>query len=228
MPARGQRTSVMTETPFPNRPDRALLFAALPAAARPPMQALFALDARLAGIVRATREPIVGQMRLTWWHDALTKLDSAPAPAEPLLRDVQHQLLPAGVTGARLAGMIDGWEELIVSDPLAADTLLRHAEARGAGLFAAAGVVLGADSPLLAPAGRGWALADLAGHLSAPAAAALAADSAHSEFTQAFSAAWPARLRPIGMLSLIARLDASNGTPLAKTLKVGRFRLTGR
>jgi phytoene synthase len=191
MPARGQRTPVMTETPFPNSPDRALLFAALPAAARPPMQALFALDARLAGIVRATREPIVGQMRLTWWHDALTKLDSAPAPAEPLLRDVQHQLLPAGVTGVRLAGMIDGWEELIVSDPLAADTLLRHAEARGAGLFAAA-------------------------------------DSAHSEFTQAFSAAWPARLRPIGMLSLIARLDASNGTPLAKALKVGRFRLTGR
>jgi phytoene synthase len=204
----------------------ALLVAAAPA--RAPIQALFALDSRLAGIVRATREPMVGQMRLTWWHEALTKLDGAPAPAEPLLRDVQHHLLPAGVSGARLAGMIDGWEELIVADALGAETLDRHAGARGAGLFAAAGMVLGGDSPLLAPAGRGWALADLAAHLSAPAAAGLAADAAQRELSQAFSVPWPAKLRPIGVLSLIARLDATPGSALAKALKVGRFRITGR
>jgi hypothetical protein len=139
----GQRSRVMTDTPPPPAPDRALLLAALPSAARAPIETLFALDSRLAGIVRATREPMVGQMRLTWWHEALTKLDGAPAPAEPLLRDVQQHLLPAGVSGARLAGMIDGWEELIVADALTAETLDRHAEARGAGL-AADGAGLGA------------------------------------------------------------------------------------
>ncbi|RZM37470.1 MAG: hypothetical protein EOP67_01085 [Sphingomonas sp.] len=91
----------MTDTPSPLAPDRALLLAALPSPARPPIETLFALDSRLAGIVRATREPMVGQMRLTWWHEALTKLDREPAPAEPLLRDVQRHLLPAGVSGAR-------------------------------------------------------------------------------------------------------------------------------
>jgi phytoene synthase len=208
--------------------DRSLAILAVPSRHRPAIETLFALDARLAGIVRATREPMVGQMRLTWWHEALTKLDGAPAPAEPLLRDVQQHLLPAGVSGARLAGMIDGWEELIVADALGAETLDRHAGARGAGLFAAAGMVLGADSPLLVPAGRGWALADLAGHLSAPTAAGLAADAARRELSHAFSAPWPAKLRPIGVLSLIARLDATPGSALAKALKVGRFRITGR
>ena len=208
--------------------DRSLAILAVPSRHRPPIETLFALDARLAGIVRATREPMVGQMRLTWWHEALTKLDGAPAPAEPLLRDVQQHLLPAGVSGARLAGMIDGWEELIVADALGTETLDRHAGARGAGLFAAAGMVLGADSPLLVPAGRGWALADLAGHLSAPTAAGLAADAARRELSHAFSAPWPAKLRPIGVLSLIARLDATPGSAIAKALKVGRFRITGR
>ena len=221
--------NLQSDAPAPAQPDgRALALLAVPARHRPAIDTLLALDSRLAGIVRATREPIVGQMRLTWWHDALTKLDTAPAPAEPLLRDVQAHLLPVGVGGARLAAMIDGWEELIVSDPLAAETLHRHADARGAGLFAAAGLVLGGDSPLLAPAGRGWAFADLAGHLSAPAAATRAADSAEQEFAQAFSASWPSRLRPVGVLSLVARLDAAPGSAIAKALKVGRFRIFGR
>lgn len=230
---KSQSNGMVNEDPRANGPQaatdgRALALLVAAAPARPPIEALFALDSRLAGIVRATREPMVGQMRLTWWHEALTKLDREPAPAEPLLRDVQRHLLPAGVSGARVAGMIDGWEELIVSDPLAAETLDRHAEARGGGLFAAAAVVLGGDTPLLAPAGRGWALADLAGHLSAPAAAGLAADAAQRELSQAFSAPWPAKLRPIGVLSLIARLDAAPGSALAKAMKVGRFRITGR
>lgn len=113
--------------------DRSLAILAVPSRHRPAIETLFALDARLAGIVRATREPMVGQMRLTWWHEALTKLDGAPAPAEPLLRDVQQHLLPAGVSGARLAGMIDGWEELIVADALGAETLDRHAGPAGPG-----------------------------------------------------------------------------------------------
>ena len=37
-----------------------------PATKRPALEALFALDDTLAGILRTTREPLVGQMRLTW------------------------------------------------------------------------------------------------------------------------------------------------------------------
>lgn len=208
--------------------DRQIAIGHAPAAVRQPLETLFALDDRLAGIVRATREPMIGQMRLTWWHDALVRLDSDPAPAEPLLQAIQRDLLPLGISGARLAGMIDGWEELIVADRLDPDTLERHAAARGGGLFAIAGSLLGGDSPLLAPAGRGWALADLATRLSLPAAATLADAAARDAMLQAFSVAWPAKLRPVGVLALVVQLDRSNGTPLGKVLKVARFRMTGR
>jgi len=208
--------------------DRQIAIGHAPAPMRQPLETLFALDDRLAGIVRATREPMIGQMRLTWWHDALVRLDSDPAPAEPLLQDIQHHLLPMGISGARLAGMIDGWEELIVADTLDPDTLERHAAARGGGLFAIIGSLLGADAPLLAVAGRGWALADLATHLSMPAAAALADAAARDALSQAFSGSWPAKLRPVGVLALIAHLDRSNGTPIGKVLRVARFRISGR
>lgn len=204
------------------------MLAATPPTAREGMRLLFALDDRLASIVRHTREPLVGQMRLTWWHDALGRLDTEAAPAEPLLQALQRDLLPRGVTGAALAGIIDGWEELITAETLDADALARYADARGGRLFALAGTVLEDESPLLHSAGRGWALADLSSHLSIVAAATLASDLAVSNLDRAFSARWPMRLRPIAMLSLLASMDRSPGSPVSKALRVARFRLTGR
>ncbi|MFN3434091.1 MAG: squalene/phytoene synthase family protein [Sphingomonas sp.] len=208
--------------------DRTLAIAAAPAGTRKALAALFALDDTLARIVRGTREPLVGQMRLTWWHDALDRLDAHDAPAEPVLQGVAAHLLPRGVTGAALATMIDGWEELLVADPLDRPALLRHADARGAGLFAAAGRVLDGDSPALADAGRTWALADLARHLSDPTLADAAAAAADEIFARAFSVRWPPAARPIGLLALLAKLDRDSGLPIAKALRVTRFRLFGR
>lgn len=232
--ADGQRKGMIDVTPaaadpaLTPPPDRALVLAAAPTTARPALAALLALDQRLGNIVRTTREPLVGQMRLTWWHDALVALDTMPAPAEPLLQAVQRALMPQGVSGATLATMIDGWEELIVADPLGIAALGRHAAARGAGLFTMAGRIFGADSPLLEAAGQGWALADLAAHLSKPDVAATASALAVEQISQGFSARWPNALRPIGLLSLIAGLDLANGSAVGKALRVARFRLTGR
>ncbi len=207
---------------------QALILETAPAHRRAALRALLALDGRLGWIARTTREPIVGQMRLTWWHDALNRLDSGPAPAEPLLGDVQAHLLPRGVPGAALATMTDGWEELIVADPLDAAAMERYAVARGGGVFALAGRVLGGDSPLLVPAGRAWAFADLVANLSDRTQMELATGLADAAFTTAFSVPWPRPLRAIGMLSLVANLDRAAGSPVVKALRVSRFRLTGR
>lgn len=209
-------------------PDQQLAVDSVPLPRRAAVTTLLMLDRRFAQIVRTTREPMVGQMRLTWWHDALIKLDKEPAPAEPLLTDLQQQVLPHGVSGERLATMIDGWEELIVSDPVDTDTLMRHAAARGAGLFAIAGTILGGQSPLLTPAGQGWALADLSRHLTDGRAVAHAQRLADDAFSRAFAASWPAKLRPLGMLGLFARLDGSDRSAVAKALTLSRFRLFGR
>ncbi len=189
--------------------ERALALSYAPADARGALNALFALDGALGAILRTTREPMVGQMRLTWWHEALTKLDTAPPPANPVLQGLAA-LIPR-VSGARLAGMIDGWEALL-DEPLDAGAMERFAAARGGGLFGAAGAVLGADHPRLPQAGEGWALADLARNLGDGEKAALARGLAAPRLAGAMRGRWPGRLRALGALVLLAR-EGEPGSP---------------
>uniref|UniRef100_UPI0035CB8D7D squalene/phytoene synthase family protein n=1 Tax=uncultured Sphingomonas sp. TaxID=158754 RepID=UPI0035CB8D7D len=150
-------------------PERDLAIGYAPVAARAALVALFALDDTLAQILRTTRDPLVGQMRLTWWHGALSALDTAAPPAQPVLQALATTVLPHGVTGEHLAGMIDGWEALLEPEPLNDAALSGHARARGGLLFGAASRVLGcAAADPVAAAGEGWALADLARHVRDP------------------------------------------------------------
>ena len=186
----------------------------------PAIHALFALDAALARILRTTREPIVGQMRLTWWHDSLTRLDSAAPPAEPLLQALARDVVPRGITGARLAGMIDGWEELLDGEPLDDAAMMHHAGARGAALFTMAGDLVGArDTDPVALAGAGWALADLGRHVTDRAAAARSLDLAAAPLAEATRLRWSRAARPLGALAQIARMNLA--VPLDRPLPIG-------
>lgn len=212
----------------PLPPDRLLLIDTVPPDTRAAFRTLFDLDGRLAGIVRTTREPLIGQMRLAWWRDALIALDSRPAPAEPLLRAMQEEVLPLGLSGALLAGMTEGWEDILLADLQDEAALARHCDARGAGLFCAFGQLLGGDAPMLAAAGRGWAATDLAANLSDEKATAIAQRIAGDAWDQAFTATWPKALRPVGAFSLIVMLDGQSLPSTAKALRLMRFRLIGR
>ena len=190
------------------------------------LAALLALDDTLAAILRSTRDPMVGQLRLTWWHDALSALDTRPAPAEPVLRAIERDVMPK-VSGAVLAGMIEGWVELLDPESLDAERLARFAEGRGGGLFAAVGTVLGAnvDDPV-GEAGRGWALTDLALHVSDPKAAALARSMAAQHLAAATARRWSRAGRPLGAMAHLAAMAPDRGAA-----RVGRalwHRLTGR
>uniref|UniRef100_UPI0034A01D0A squalene/phytoene synthase family protein n=1 Tax=Sphingomonas bacterium TaxID=1895847 RepID=UPI0034A01D0A len=61
-------------------PERALVLSYAPADRRAGLAALLALDATLARIVWSARDPLIGQMRLTWWHGALSALDEGVVP----------------------------------------------------------------------------------------------------------------------------------------------------
>jgi phytoene synthase len=208
-------------------PEQGLAFSYARAGARSGLAALFALDSALAGILRTTREPIVGQMRLTWWHEALTRLDSAPPPAEPVLQALALHVLPHGVSGARLAGMIDGWEALLDAETLEDTAIARYADARGGALFAMAGEVLGArDGDPVVPAGRGWALADLGRHLRDRAVAERVLGMAAAPLAEASGARWSRAARPLGALARIARMNLA--VPLDTPLPIGAPRRVGR
>jgi phytoene synthase len=80
---------------------------------RPAAEALWRLDAALGAVLTSGREPLIKQIKLAWWRDALEALDRNPAPAEPVLEAVGEHVLPRGVTGAQLAAMQEGWNLLL-------------------------------------------------------------------------------------------------------------------
>jgi phytoene synthase len=212
----------------PRAAERALAVSYAQPSRRAALDALLALDDVLGATVRSTREPLLGQIRLTWWHDALLALDTRPPPAEPVLTTLAERVLPRGVTGARLAALVDGWEALL-TDPLDEAAMRRFACARGAGLFAAAAAVLGAGGDPVETAGEGWALADLAANLSDVATAERARAMARERLDAAFTRRWSRATRAIGAMALLARADLM-GVPVGSPRRVGRLlrhRLTG-
>jgi phytoene synthase len=136
-----------------------------PAAARLPTLALLALDRRLAGIVRHSHEPMLAQLRLSWWREQLAGDAAAWPEGEPLLTALRSW---RGAHGG-LSPLVDGWETLTGPAPLPEATLEEFGQARGQA-FAALARVLGAerDAPEAHRLGRRWALADLAVHVSHP------------------------------------------------------------
>lgn len=207
-------------------PERALALSYAPADRRAGLLALFALDDRLRGIVVRAREPVIGAMRLTWWADALEKLDAASPPAEPVLTGVASLALPFGVTGAALAGMVDGWERWL--DPDDFDPAAYAAD-RGGRLFAAAARVLGGEDERVAAVGEAWVLADLAA--AWPALAGEARRLGAERLAGAYRRPWPRALRALGALGLLARFDVAGGSEAGSPRRVARLlahRLTGR
>ncbi|TCQ00691.1 phytoene synthase [Sphingomonas sp. PP-F2F-A104-K0414] len=209
----------------------ALALSYAPTAMRPGLAALFALDDRLAAIVRSTREPMVGQMRLTWWYEALGRLDEAAAPQEPMLQAIAQVVQPHGVSGSSLAAMTDGWE-MLLQEELTDTAIALFAKDRGGRLFAAAGTILGVHDPRIALAGEGWALVDLALGMTDPRVAARARSLAKVRFRAAFTGRWPRRGRSLGAMALMAQFDATAAAdgaiaPTRRIARLLRHRLTG-
>ena len=135
--------------------DRWLACLYAPAAARPGLMALFALDCELAQLVATTTDPMLGEIRLAWWRERLTELDDGKAPAQPLLKALLAHALPA-VSGADLAGLEDRWLGLLGSD----DVPDSHVEGGGI-LFALAARLLGGDEAEAAMLGQAWVLGEV-------------------------------------------------------------------
>jgi len=231
-PAKGMSAIAMSASALPRTSmvtnpwlDLALSYA--PVRSRAALDALFALDTALGNVLRTTREPLVGQMRLAWWREALQGLDASGAPAEPVLQSLTAAVLPLGTTGHSLSGMVNAWEPLL-SD-IGTGSIDDHARLRGRALFAIAERALdAAPSDPVGEAGEGWALADLAANLSDPALARQARERAAILLAHARGSRWSRSGRALGALALIADRRLSGPIPATFVLRLARFRLTGR
>lgn len=191
-------------------PDRILALAYVPATKRPALEALWRLDVTLGAVLAKGGEAMVTRIRLAWWREALERLDATAPPAEPLLQALAGQVLPAGVSGAELAAMEEGWEAIVAPRAIDAEALEIFARERGARLFNLSARLLGDDGFAADDAGRCWALVDFARH---------ARDGRERDIAQAEARAlalprrWPFALRPLGMLAMLARRDAQSPAP---------------
>ena len=186
---------------------------------RSAFDALFGIDDAMAEAALTASQPALGAIKLAWWREALEKLDAAPPPPEPRLRAAASELLPRGLGGRRLAELEDGWLSLIdgTDDPA-------RIEEHGRVMFALAGDLLGRTDPVLAIAGAGWALADMARRTGEPRYLRSPMRPAHI--------ARP--LRPLTMLSALAARDRRRPWPPEpeatpqRAWAILRHRLTGK
>lgn len=204
----------------PEDPEVRLAIAYAPAPARAGLNALWALDGTLGRIVTRGGNPLAVQLKLTWWYDALARLDAAP-PAEPVLR----ALSGSGVPAAMLTRIAEGWEEVLDPAERHGAALDRHAAGRGGGLFAAAARLLGSGDAAVEQAGAGWALVDLSRRGLGPGLARAAPLLAPGR-------RWSRAGRPLGMLARLARRDVAAGIPErqgspARVLAMARHAISG-
>ena len=178
-------------------PLQRLALAYAPARARAPTLALLALDGRLAGIVRNSREPSLAQLRLAWWREQL-QVDFTVWPrGEPLLA----ALASWRGNHAALVALVDGWEYLTGPAPLPESDLLQFAGGRGEA-FAGLANVLGTPFDPARRLGRQWALADLMCRVGHPEERAAAERLLVAEGP---SPRVPRVLRPLAVLHGLAR-----------------------
>lgn len=211
--------------------DRRLALSYAPRAARDRLAALWALDSALGDVLRTGRTPMVSEIRLAWWREALQRLDHQPAPAEPVLEGLERHVIGADISGNALARMETGWS-LLLEPELGQETLARYAALRGGALFDLSARLLGGDGgfDVRAP-GEAWALADLARHSGRKAERQAALGMARERLLPI--ARWPRRLRSLGMLTMLAARDSSaeamerQGSPGRMLRMLGHW-LTGR
>ncbi|HKT85504.1 MAG TPA: hypothetical protein VJQ77_05400 [Novosphingobium sp.] len=186
-----------------------LSLAYAPARARLQTLALFALDTRLAGLLRNSREPMLAQLRLAWWRENLESSGDEWPAGEPLLAALRSW---KGKHRA-LVPLVDGWEALTGPVPLAADALETMVEGRG-DAFAALAQALDRpeESGAARQLGRTWATADLAMRLSnaEERAAVVAMHSREGPIPRVSRA-----LRPLRVLQALADRRLAKGNEAA-------------
>lgn len=192
--------------------DRTLALSYVSTRRRAALTALFAIDAAMGDVVRTSTEPALGAIRLAWWRERLVELDHQAPPAEPRLQAAASELTPLGIKGPELASLESGWLPLFEPFPwdiMVADAVWR----RGRFLFALGARILAEPNDAIEAAGGAWALTDAARHCSDAQSRTMLLDQARVLSHGVGGARFPAALRPLSMLGMLAVRDAARGEP---------------
>ena len=145
-------------------PDRWLCALFAPDAARPHLCVLYALNLELARVSSTVREPMLGQIRLQWWREAIEGAAGGAPRAHPVVRALAAVMADGGLNVSALTALVDAREPELNAAELLADlpAVIAWAEGTGGALATLSAKLLSADPlPAVAEAGTAAALTGL-------------------------------------------------------------------
>ncbi len=139
-------------------PPTNLAIAYAPLRVRSAFALLLQIDNRLANILRSSREPMIGQIKMAWWREAFGQAPHQRPKGEPLLQALTEidDLIPH----TALEALVLGWEILLGSERWNQEDIDRHSDLRTEAIFQTFADWIGSERDIL-PIGRLWALESL-------------------------------------------------------------------
>ena len=204
-----------------------------PVCHRDALFALLAFDLELAKTRTVVSEPLLGEIRLQWWQDAIDKIYEAPGQVpvgNPILEAVKNTLIDYQLPRPMVNGIIDGYVgDLWIEAPDSSDIIIDYAQATSGNLTRLMLHVLEenplADDHPATTAGNAIGVAwGISGYLNsgrnppelkAPLSELMAANLAEA---RALRRQIPKRYLPALLPALM--IDASNQNRLRKQLKL--------
>jgi len=126
--------------------------------------ALYAFSEELTRVALGAREPMVAEIRLTWWRESLDAITAGkPARGHPILQVLETAIRRNGLAAAPLEAISDASFTDLDADRFADDAALEHYldGASGAVMALVAAITGGVDAADLRPAAHAWGLLSL-------------------------------------------------------------------
>lgn len=141
--------------------DRFLTCLFAPADRREALFAVCALNIEVAKTRQVVSEPVLGQMRLQWWRDAVeAAYEGGSVPVHAVVQPLAEAIRAHGLTRSHFERLIDAREADLEDDPPATlDCLVNYAEVTASPLVLLALETLGVRDSAAAEAGRHAAIA---------------------------------------------------------------------
>ncbi len=129
-------------------PDRWLATLFIPQAARPHVHALYAFNLEIARVREAVSEPMLGEIRLQWWRDALENPDNGDVGANPVAAALLDAIQRFGLPKQALIELIDARQFDLYDDPMeTVGQLEAYCKATASSLFRLIPMILTPDEP---------------------------------------------------------------------------------
>jgi phytoene synthase len=138
--------------------DRWLTALFVPEERRPLIHALYAFNAELARVRDQVSQPMLGEIRLQWWDDAVTGIYAGTTPDHPVLQLLAYAIAAADLPLHAFRNMIEARKTDLYDDPMPSLTDLEgYLGETAAALIQLAALVLAGEEALKTPTVSGYA-----------------------------------------------------------------------